>query len=157
MKQWYCVVDGRRYGPVGEDELRRWAREGRVRPSDSVWTQGMSGWAPAAGVAGIFTAPGTPPPPMRPHRGGTVLALGILGLAVCFICGIIAWVMGSNDLREMDAGRMDPAGRGMTRAGKICGIISVCVAAAGALLVIMELCLLFLALIAAVATAAWRG
>jgi hypothetical protein len=62
---------------------------------------------------------------LRPHRGGLILALGILGLICCFICGIIAWVMGSNDLKEMAAGRMDPAGQGLTQAGKICGMISV--------------------------------
>jgi hypothetical protein len=62
---------------------------------------------------------------LRPHRGGLILALGILGLVCCFICGIIAWVMGSNDLKEMAAGRMDPSGQGMTQAGKICGMISV--------------------------------
>jgi hypothetical protein len=60
---------------------------------------------------------------LRPHRGVTVLVLGILGIVLCVICGIIAWVMGANDLREMDAGRMDPSGRGLTQAGKICGMI----------------------------------
>jgi len=68
------------------------------------------------------------PPPqgaLKPHRGGVVLTLGILGIVICFICGIIAWVMGKNDLREMDAGAMDPAGRGLTNAGKICGIVGV--------------------------------
>ena len=60
---------------------------------------------------------------LRPHRGAAVLTLGILGIALCWICGIIAWVMGHNDLREMAAGRMDRSGEGMTRAGKICGII----------------------------------
>ena len=69
--------------------------------------------------------------PLKPHRGGTVLALGILGLVCCWILGIIAWVMGNGDLREMDAGMMDPAGRGLTQAGKICGIISVVVAILG--------------------------
>ena len=76
-------------------------------------------------------APQAPQPaPQRPleaHRGGAVLALGILGLAVCVICGIIAWVMGNGDLRKIDAGLMDPAGRGLTQAGKICGMISVIV------------------------------
>ena len=62
---------------------------------------------------------------LSPHRGGIILALGILGIVCCFICGIIAWVMGSNDLREMAAGRMDPSGEGLTQAGKICGIVSV--------------------------------
>jgi hypothetical protein len=32
--------------------------------------------------------------------------------------------MGNNDLREIEAGRMDPAGEGLTRSGKIVGIIS---------------------------------
>ena len=62
---------------------------------------------------------------LRPHRGGLILALGILGLVCCFICGIVAWVMGSNDLKEMAAGRMDPSGQGLTQGGKICGMISV--------------------------------
>jgi hypothetical protein len=62
---------------------------------------------------------------MKPHRGVVVLVLGILGIVVCFICGIIAWVMGKSDLQEMEAGIMDPSGRGLTQAGKICGMISV--------------------------------
>jgi hypothetical protein len=70
--------------------------------------------------------PQSPPPQAQtPHRGGLILALGILGLVCCFIFGIIAWVMGNNDLREMAAGRMDRSGQGLTQAGKICGMISV--------------------------------
>jgi len=66
-----------------------------------------------------------PQQPLKPHRGVLILVLGILGLVVCFILGIVAWVMGNNDLREIDAGTMDPAGRGLTQAGKICGMVSV--------------------------------
>lgn len=62
---------------------------------------------------------------MEPHRGTTVLVLGILGLVVCQVCGIIAWVMANKDLPKMEAGTMDPEGIGQTKAGKICGIISV--------------------------------
>ena len=68
---------------------------------------------------------------LKPHRGVAVLVLGIIGIVLCFICGIIAWVMGKNDLKEMDAGTMDPAGRGMTNAGKICGMIGVILACVG--------------------------
>ena len=68
---------------------------------------------------------------MRPHRGVLVLVLGILGIVLCFICGIVAWIMGNGDLRQMDAGLMDPTGRGLTQAGKICGIIAVALAAIG--------------------------
>ncbi len=72
---------------------------------------------------------------LNPHRGGAVLALGIVGLAlgciIGWVPGIIAWVMANNDLQEMDAGVMDPAGRSLTNAGRICGIISVTLAAIG--------------------------
>ena len=60
---------------------------------------------------------------MKPHRGTLILVLGILGLVVCAPLGIAAWIMGAGDLKEMDAGTMDPSGRGVTQAGKICGII----------------------------------
>jgi len=62
--------------------------------------------------------------PMQPHRGTLILILGILGLVVFQPLGILAWIMGNTDLKEMDAGRMDPEGRGMTQIGKILGIIS---------------------------------
>lgn len=65
---------------------------------------------------------------MRPHRGVMILVFGILGIVLCVIFGIVAWVMGNGDLREMDAGRMDPEGRGLTQAGKICGMIGVILA-----------------------------
>ncbi|MHC4172746.1 MAG: DUF4190 domain-containing protein [Planctomycetota bacterium] len=68
---------------------------------------------------------------LAPHRGVLILVLGILGIVCCFICGIIAWVMGNNDLREIDAGRMDPTGRGLTQAGKICGMVGVILAIVG--------------------------
>jgi hypothetical protein len=67
-------------------------------------------------------------PPLRayhtPHRGGMILAFGILGFLCCALFGVVAWVMGTNDLREIRAGRMDPSGQGMTQAGMIMGIIS---------------------------------
>ncbi len=143
MAQWYCVAQGDRYGPVAEDQLRLWIHEGRLKPSDLVWREGMGPWTAlidipelsAARVGGggqvsqpramaTATAPG-----VRPHRAVAVLVLGILGVASpwCFICGIIGWVMGHGDLKDMEAGRMDRSGYSMTKAGKICGIIGACV------------------------------
>lgn len=60
---------------------------------------------------------------MQPHRGTTILVLGILSLVVCAICGPIAWVMGNRDLASMSSGLMDPSGMDQTKAGRICGII----------------------------------
>jgi hypothetical protein len=70
-----------------------------------------------------------------PHRGGTVLTLGILGIvgaavfAFCFPLLVVnlfltlpAWLMGQSDLRAMKAGAMNREGRGMTLAGFILGI-----------------------------------
>ncbi len=89
-----------------------------------------------------------PPAPMqdasmRPHRGVMILVFGILGIVICVIFGIVAWVMGSGDLREMQAGRMDPTGQGLTLAGKICGIISVVLALLGIVLWILMMILGF--------------
>ena len=71
---------------------------------------------------------------LTPHRGTLILVLGILGLVCCIICGIIAWVMGNNDLKQMAAGTMDPSGEGLTKAGKICGMVGVILAIVGIVL-----------------------
>ena len=68
---------------------------------------------------------------MQPHRGTMILVFGIMSLIVCMPLGIVAWVMANGDLKKMNAGEMDPEGRGNTQAGKICGIISVCLALVG--------------------------
>ena len=74
-----------------------------------------------------FSAPVNYGPAARytvPHRGPLILILGLTGLLVqCPIFPFMTWVMGSNDLREMQAGRMDPAGRDLTRAGMVIGMI----------------------------------
>ena len=92
----------------------------------------------------IPVAPAGPQGPSQavaPHRGVLILVLGIVGIVCCFICGIVAWVMGNNDLREMAAGRMDHEGQGLTQAGKICGMISVIIQVIG--LVIYLIAMLF--------------
>lgn len=58
----------------------------------------------------------------KPHRAGTVLTLGIVGLLVCGPLCIAAWIMGANDLREMDAGIMDGSGRSLTSTGRTLGV-----------------------------------
>lgn len=74
----------------------------------------------------------TPPRrPMKPHRGTTILVFGILGFFCCIIFAILAWIWGNEDLAEMDRGNMDPEGRSLTSAGRILGIVDVCLAIAG--------------------------
>lgn len=59
------------------------------------------------------------------HRGGTILTMGILSFFCFIIFGPLAWIMGNHDLKEIDEGRMDSRGKGLTRAGQILGLISI--------------------------------
>ncbi len=69
------------------------------------------------------------------HRGTLILTLGILSFFFAWpILGIIAWILGANDLKEMRAGRMDPSGESQTNTGRICGMISTLLGAVGILL-----------------------
>ncbi|MFM8253534.1 MAG: GYF domain-containing protein [Planctomycetota bacterium] len=61
----------------------------------------------------------------KPHRGGLILALGIIGLLCCCFLSIAAIIMGNSDMKEMDAGIMDPSGRTTTKAGVIVAWVSI--------------------------------
>jgi len=61
----------------------------------------------------------------KPHRGTMILIFGILGLICCGLFAIAAAIMGTNDLKEMSAGRMDRSGEGMTRVGQILGFVGI--------------------------------
>lgn len=84
-------------------------------PPADVGPQAPLGWAPGQQY-------------MKPHRGTLILVLGIfsaIGFFCCLTwpCGPIAWILGSNDLKAMRSGRMDPSGERLTRGGMIVGII----------------------------------
>jgi predicted Zn finger-like uncharacterized protein len=66
-----------------------------------------------------------------PHRGSTILTLGIISLVLIPFCsllaaglGIPAWIMGNNDMAQIRAGVMDPAGESNTNVGRILGMVS---------------------------------
>ena len=74
---------------------------------------------------------------LAPHRGGTILGLAVFGFfCLGIILGPVAWAMGSHDLREMEDGRMDCAGQGLTRLGQICGMIVTVLSAIGMLVIL---------------------
>ena len=59
----------------------------------------------------------------EPHRGVLILVLAIISWVTgIFIVGIVAWVLGAADLKQIDAGRMDPEGRAMTQIGMYLGM-----------------------------------
>lgn len=118
---------------------------GNWRPADWLFPslKGQASFSPqlaASTPAAMYSRPAhTPsqyPPPgstatsaagtryVNAHRGALILILGLMGLFIqCPLFPFMSWVMGSNDLREMEAGRMDPSGRDLTRAGMIVGMI----------------------------------
>lgn len=97
---------------------------GSAAPSGNAFPSVNSGGFPAinTGSSGGFST-GSSGKVKRPHRGGTILMLGILGWTVCGPLCIAAWVMGSDDLKQMRAGRMDRSGHDMTYFGVILGMI----------------------------------
>ncbi len=71
---------------------------------------------------------------MKPHRGSMILGLGvvsILFLGPGVFAGAVAYYFGTDDLNEMYSGRMDIKGEGMTKAGRVLGIISLALHVAG--------------------------
>ena len=69
----------------------------------------------------------------RGNRGVLILAVGIGGLLLSLTPGvligfpmaIVAWAMAGSELRSIEAGYVDPRGRGFVVAGKVCGILAV--------------------------------
>ena len=57
------------------------------------------------------------------------------------LSSFFAWFLGKSDMREMDAGRMDPDGRNLTQVGMILGMIYSILTIVGVLFVIVMLVL----------------
>lgn len=57
---WFYSKDETRLGPVTEDELKRLATDGQLKPSDLVWRDGMPDWVEARTVSVLY------PPKVEP-------------------------------------------------------------------------------------------
>jgi len=139
------MPEGPIYGPIGWEEVLAWTGEGRLA-ADCELAQSRSG--PWRNVAELLPSLARKLPPASPvaapeaypwtsnaqgnatgggyvaaHRGGLILVLGLLGWTGCPVLSFAAWIMGSHDLREMRAGRMERSGEAATLAGMIFGMI----------------------------------
>ena len=76
----------------------------------------------------------------RDPEGELLLILGLVALVAHVVSSLVAWAMAARDLEMMAAGRMDPAGRGRTIAGKALVMVfvlgTVVVALAGVIVVL---------------------
>jgi len=59
MSEWYISRDGNKYGPYTMQELRTFARQGRVQPDDKVWKEGLVAPIKARQIKGLFESPTT--------------------------------------------------------------------------------------------------
>jgi TM2 domain-containing membrane protein YozV len=82
-------ADGRQYGPVNLEQMRRWVAENRVRGDTLVQSEGAADWKPLSSfpelVAELRTTPptigpgGPPPAPANP-RASNKIAAGVCGI-----------------------------------------------------------------------------
>jgi Zn-dependent protease with chaperone function len=54
IAEWFCQVEGREFGPLTADQLRGFAREGRLRRDGFVRKGPSPDWVPATKVKGLF-------------------------------------------------------------------------------------------------------
>jgi hypothetical protein len=52
---WYYAQGDEEHGPVTAVQLKALAEQGKLRPSDLVWKEGMEDWKPANEVRGLFS------------------------------------------------------------------------------------------------------
>jgi len=125
MSKWHCAIDGSKYGPVSAQELHNWLAEGRLKPTDDVWTEGMADWVPYNTVeelntgivpqAGVVYVQG--PGQVGPQQGNGLavagMVLGIVSLVLiciwfvslpCAIVGLCLSVVGKNKALETNSG-----------------------------------------------------
>ena len=153
QKFYFKSNDGEEYGPISASDVREWQNQGRMNNESLVRYSNSRDWKPLSDFSELNSPTPTPTPTpapaptqqggqdFQPHRGSMILTFGIIGVACCFPFGIAAWILGNADLKQMEAGIMDPTGQGLTKGGKICGIISVVLNTLGILLSILVLLL----------------
>lgn len=52
-----------------------------------------------------------------------ILVFGILGIVCCGLLAPVAWYMGKNEVRMIEAGQLPASTLGTAKAGMICGIV----------------------------------
>lgn len=55
--QWYYAQNSQQFGPLPVEQLRSMFSTGALRPSDLVWSDGLSAWTPAGQVPALQMAP----------------------------------------------------------------------------------------------------
>jgi len=137
---WHFTLNGQPAdSPVSMAELKKLADAGQLQPTDKVLQEGMTGWAPAHTIKGLFPASKIPPPPKKdpgkksgpytviPGAGQAPPAGGVTGmnpvlvlvLTVCTggLFGLFyAWRVSAAYTARAGVRKADAAGRTLGRA-----------------------------------------
>jgi len=108
-------ADGKQYGPVDAEQIRRWLAEGRARPETLAQAEGSTDWKPLGQFTEFATtAPArVVPPPVPPSMVGyqprpdfpSYLVPAILSTIFCCIpFGIVAIVYAAQASSKLHAG-----------------------------------------------------
>lgn len=98
------------------------AAPGYLRPPPPPAPPSYPGYQ-ALGLPPLGPSEAFPVAPVKPHRATLLTIMAVAGFLCCAPLGIVAFVMGSLDLKEMDAGRMDSSGRSATNTARYLGLI----------------------------------
>lgn len=138
MNTTYKIIgaDGRPYGPVSAEQIRRWIAERRVESRTPVFTEGAKDWT-FVGLLPEFADcfPGTRPPITPPVAARKTsgfatagLIFGLLSLLVCccygFPCNILGIVFSSIALAQISRQPDLYEGRGLAIAGLVLSLAS---------------------------------
>jgi prepilin-type processing-associated H-X9-DG protein len=134
----YTIIggDGKEYGPISAEELRKWKAEGRVDAQTKVRAEGTTDWLLLSQVPELAGTPGqTAPPPFPPKAPPAadklstmaVLALvfGILALPTCGSTALFGLILGIIAMVKVSNSRGQLRGKGIALAGVIVSGISV--------------------------------
>jgi hypothetical protein len=66
---------------------------------------------------------GAPAGPPQASKATMAVVMGVLGIICCGFLAPVAWYLGNEELKSIDAGRISETNRGMAQVAKILGII----------------------------------
>ena len=134
----FIGADGRQYGPVSADQLRRWIAEGRANAQTQTFAEGATEWKPLGTLpefAGLFAPP--VPPPIGALSGSHVrttntlalwgMILGIVALVCCcfkLLLGVTGLVFSLIGLSQINNRPDIYEGRGLAIAGIVLSSIA---------------------------------
>ena len=121
-------ADGKEYGPVSLEQMRKWIADSRVNARTRVQDVGAGEWKPAAEFAelGFMAAAAPAAGAAVPQKGLAVtsLVLGILSCLTCFLTGIPAIICGHIAQSRARRAPEQYGGSGMATTGLVLGYVS---------------------------------